>query len=396
MSSPRRHRYLGDGGDSEREVDPDAGHGGTEIVGCEFKWGISPGNLNNSATCDQALPINGNAERHRVRQRPDRRQPPTSFRQQRKTPTTASCRKARLRPFSRPARLRSPMPRYRMSTATGPHSRGRSILRADIPPTRSNTERPKLWPQRSRPGRSIPNSLGKQSFSQLITGLQAGTVYHFRISATNPNDTTLGPDHTFTTFPSPRSKDPCPNAHVRQQVSAALLPDCRAYELVSAADTGGYDVESDLVAGQHRSGAIPTPGQGPLRHPQRRDPRPWNPTNRGVDPYVATRGTDGWTTDYVGHPGRQSVCGVAVRLDPGEASRPRPLRLRRPGNLLPLLRRRLDRYPGARGQTAAWSRGWPAPTNPAPRRARRPGPQAVLGRRHPPDLRLDLAVRRRR
>ena len=56
--------------------------------------------------------------------------------------------------------------------------------------------------------------------------------------------------------PSPRSPtfhnlaETCPNAHVRQQTGAALLLDCRAYELVSAANTGGYDVESDLVAGQ--------------------------------------------------------------------------------------------------------------------------------------------------
>jgi hypothetical protein len=31
-------------------------------------------------------------------------------------------------------------------------------------------------------------------------------------------------------------------------------------------------------------------------------PGPWNPTNRGIDPYVAVRGENGWTTDYVGLP----------------------------------------------------------------------------------------------
>ena len=77
------------------------------------------------------------------------------------------------------------------------------------------------------------------------------------------------PDRTFTTFPSGALlTDPCPNAHVRQQTGAALLLDCRAYELVSAADTGGYDVESDLVAGPDPLRRLPAgrePAPGPLR-----------------------------------------------------------------------------------------------------------------------------------
>src|SRR5436853_472246 len=31
-------------------------------------------------------------------------------------------------------------------------------------------------------------------------------------------------------------------------------------------------------------------------------PGPWNPTNHGPDPYLATRGADGWNTDYLGLP----------------------------------------------------------------------------------------------
>jgi hypothetical protein len=90
---------------------------------------------------------------------------------------------------------------------------------------------------------------------------------------------------------------------VRQQTGAALLLDCRAYELVSAAQTGGYDVESDLVPGQtpfddypHAAGRVlygvhegAIPGAGA-------------PTNFGVDPYLATRTDNGWSTEYVGIP----------------------------------------------------------------------------------------------
>ncbi len=80
--------------------------------------------------------------------------------------------------------------------------------------------------------------------------------------------------------------------------------DCRAYELVSAANTGGYDVESDLI-----------PGQSPLISPPAASDRllysvhagsvpgvTGNPTNFGRDPYVATRGDGGWSTQYVGLP----------------------------------------------------------------------------------------------
>ena len=43
-------------------IDPDSSNGGTEIVSCEFKWGLGPNNLENTASCDQALPINANKE----------------------------------------------------------------------------------------------------------------------------------------------------------------------------------------------------------------------------------------------------------------------------------------------------------------------------------------------
>jgi hypothetical protein len=142
-----------------------------------------------------------------------------------------------------------------------------------------------------------------------LTGLSPGTTYHSRVVASNAAGRTESADRTFTAFPfTPVLNDPCSNAHVRQQTGAALLPDCRAYELVSAADTGGYDVESSLVAGQTPFGGYPQasnassgsrvlyaihfggiPGIG-------------DPTNSGPDPYVAVRGNEDWSTEYVGIP----------------------------------------------------------------------------------------------
>src|SRR4029079_6106438 len=43
------------------------------------------------------------------------------------------------------------------------------------------------------------NGAAAQSVSATLTGLAAGTTYHFRISATNSEGTTDGADVTFTT-----------------------------------------------------------------------------------------------------------------------------------------------------------------------------------------------------
>ncbi len=144
-----------------------------------------------------------------------------------------------------------------------------------------------------------------QSPSQLVDGLTPGTVYHFRVVGTNEAGSASAAG-TFLTFGfTPSLTDPCPNAHVRQQTGAALLLDCRAYELVSAANSGGYNVESNLVPGQTPFGGYPNaenPPQVLYGVHNGAIPGTGHPTNHGVDPYVTTRGENGWSTKYVGIP----------------------------------------------------------------------------------------------
>ena len=124
--------------------------------------------------------------------------------------------------------------------------------------------------------------------------------------AKNGSGTDEGNDRSFKTFPVIELiEDKCPNAQARQQTSAALLLDCRAYELVSALDTGGYNVEADLAPGQQPFGGYPDAGAPPRALYAVNDggiPGTGNPTNHGPDPYVATRGDGGWSTSYVGIP----------------------------------------------------------------------------------------------
>jgi hypothetical protein len=141
--------------------------------------------------------------------------------------------------------------------------------------------------------------------SRIYEGLQPNTIYYYRVVATNSVGTVPGPDKVFATQPfNDTLSDTCSNKLARQQTGAAQLLDCRAFELASSSHAGGYDVESNLVPGQTPFGGFPRATDQVLYgvHNGAIPGVSGNPTNRGIDPYVATRGTDGWSTAYVGIP----------------------------------------------------------------------------------------------
>jgi hypothetical protein len=156
------------------------------------------------------------------------------------------------------------------------------------------------------PGADVPHTnFGLESFRGLLEGFQPLTDYHVRLAATNVSGTGYSADATLRTLPAGDSgaTENCVNALARKQTGATGLPDCRAYELVSAPYTGGFDVESPMVPGQTPFAGYPS-ADGRVLYGVHAGvvPGPWKPTNRGVDPYVAVRGADGWATDYVGLP----------------------------------------------------------------------------------------------
>ena len=152
-------------------------------------------------------------------------------------------------------------------------------------------------------GTRLPNPKGQIGGSSSaenvvlhLADLAPSTTYHYRFVAENAAGRSVGSDHTFVT---------CRNSLARQQTGAASLLDCRAYELVSAASTGGYDVESGLVPNETPYGGYPQAESPPRVLYAVHDggiPGTGDPTNRGPDPYVATRGAEGWSTEYVGIP----------------------------------------------------------------------------------------------
>ena len=145
---------------------------------------------------------------------------------------------------------------------------------------------------------------GFHELHTLVTGLLPGHNYQYRVIATNEAGSVTGPTQEFRTYVKDSGTDACPNVHVRQQTEASLLPDCRAYELVSAANQGGYDVISDIIPGKHPLPSFPR-AQDRLLYSVDFGLLPGiggSPTNLGRDPYLAVRGSSGWSTQYVGLP----------------------------------------------------------------------------------------------
>ena len=112
-----------------------------------------------------------------------------------------------------------------------------------------------------------------------------------------------------------------------------------------------------------------------------------SPTNRGLDPYVATRGGNGWSTEYVGIPADSTPSAEPFASPLGDrrrASGPSPSAAKTSA-----IRASPTAPPGCRcgcrRRTGAGHEGLARP-RPAPNR--RPRGQAALGRRQPPDLRL--------
>jgi hypothetical protein len=144
-------------------------------------------------------------------------------------------------------------------------------------------------------------------------GLTPNTEYHYRLILENGYTEPGGPDETsdqtFTTEPSAaeeRAAEACPNTNLREENNSLALPDCRAYEQVSAVNKeGGFAGVPNVAPSGERvlygstgvfAGAV---------------------QNEFFVPYIAHRGASGWETQAmlakrIAPPGYQPIAGGAI------------------------------------------------------------------------------------
>ena len=146
-------------------------------------------------------------------------------------------------------------------------------------------------------------------------GLEPGTRYRFRLTVSNAEGSDAM-EGVFSTYPStPVDSGSCENDLLRSGLSA-LLPDCRAYELVTPADTNGraplgvgheignftshqVSPTGDALYFRVEGGTLPGTGIGSYLG----------------DPFLAKRGPSGWSTTFSGPKGSE-----AAQITPGWAS----------------------------------------------------------------------------
>jgi NHL repeat len=140
-----------------------------------------------------------------------------------------------------------------------------------------------------------------------LKGLEPATTYHYRfLTESGGGGPVFGPDKTFRTFAEAQPPSPCANDEFRADTPSELLPNCRAFEMVSPLDKNG----GDAAQGQDPTNAAgppdkldqSTPGGEALTYSSYR-PFPGSTSGAWTTQYLARRDPQaGWQTKPLSPP----------------------------------------------------------------------------------------------
>jgi DNA-binding beta-propeller fold protein YncE len=135
------------------------------------------------------------------------------------------------------------------------------------------------------PEGSVGENFGGHTVWAAAGGLKPGTTYHYRVVASNglAPEGVYGEDRTFTTLTAKEAE--CEGNEEFRGGFSARLPDCRAYELVTAPTKNAVESEGGLMAA----------ADGEALWFAESDPLPGAPTG-AYHEYLATRGAGGWSS----------------------------------------------------------------------------------------------------
>jgi hypothetical protein len=150
---------------------------------------------------------------------------------------------------------------------------------------------------------TLPSGIAPVAVSAPVGGLAPGTTYRFRVVAENEAGSAEA-EASFRTYATPLLGGPCANEALRIGPSAAL-PDCRAYELVTPADTGGHTPLGSGDGGHYfpTLHASPDGERASFRIEGGAIPGFEAAGSGNGDDYLARRGSGGWSTEVVSSSG---------------------------------------------------------------------------------------------
>jgi hypothetical protein len=173
-------------------------------------------------------------------------------------------------------------------------------LTAEVNPNRGDTEWFFEWGPTTDYGSKTPVPPGKIAAGSTsvpvevhLEGLNVGQTYHFRLTASNQFGSRTTGDQSVGFYPPS-----CPNSQVRQETGAAHTPDCRGYEIVTPGNAHGTTIFPQNAPPS--SGYASTPPRLTFSAGFGEFDDAGKPLLNIADMYVATRGSEGWTSRYTG------------------------------------------------------------------------------------------------